>query len=434
MSEALPFIARRPTRSAPAANYCFEAIASSTQDMISVLDDLGRRIYVNPSFRALFGDAASEPGSDSFAEIHPQDRQRLRDLFRQVMGDGEGRRAEYRITDAQGELRYIESQSNVITCECGTPRRLVVVSRDTTARRLLENQLSDMKEALEQRVLQRTAELLKTNHRLENSVIELRAAHHELREREEDSRRTLARERELTEMKLRFVSMASHEFRTPLAMILSAADLLRDYDTRLPFEERREMLDDIHSAVWRLTEMLDEVLTLSRADAGRLEFNPRPMRVLAFCRSLLAERARACGESHLLHFAHVENDQVRCIDEKLLRLALDNLLANAVRYSPAGSTVRLSVQFEPEATVFEVTDQGIGIPESELPRIFETFFRASNVGCAPGTGLGLAIVERALRRHQGSITCRSRLGSGTTMRFLLPRSASPSTDTNTATP
>lgn len=432
MSEAVPFVLNRPLQPAQAASHCFEAIASSTQDMISVLDTVGRRIYVNQSFRALFGDAASEPGSDSFAQIHSEDQQRLRDLFQQVMRDGQGRRAEYRVIDARGELRYIESQSNIITCGCGTPLRLVVVSRDTTARRFLENQLADLNEALEQRVQRRTTELLETNCRLENSLIELRAAHRELHEREEDSRRTLARERELTEMKLRFVSMASHEFRTPLAMILSAADLLRDYDTRLPIDERREMLDDIHGAVWRLTQLLDEVLTLSKADAGRLEFNPRPVPVLAFCRGLLAERAKACGESHMLHFDHPETDQSRNIDEKLLRLTLDNLLANAVRYSPAGSTVRLRVRFEPEVTVFEVADQGIGIPESDLPRIFETFFRASNVGCTPGTGLGLAIVERALRRHQGSITCHSRLGSGTSMRFVLPRLISVLAKTDTA--
>jgi len=432
MSEALPFVTQSPIRPPQAANQCFEAIASSIQDMISVLDEAGRRVYVNPSFRALFGNAAGEIGSDSFAQIHPEDQQRLRDLFQQVMRDGQGRRAEYRIIDARGELRYIESQSNLITCGCGMPKRLVVVSRDTTARRFLENQLSDMKEALEQRVELRTAELLETNRCLENSVIELRAAHRELREREEDSRRTLARERELSEMKLRFVSMASHEFRTPLAMILSAADLLRDYDTRLPAEERREMLDDIHGAVWRLTELLDEVLMLSKADAGRLEFNPRPVAVLAFCRGLVAERSRACGESHQLRFEHPAADQSRSIDEKLLRLVLDNLLANAMRYSPAGSTVRLRVKFEAEATVFEVADEGIGIPDADRPRIFEAFFRAGNVGCTPGTGLGLAIVERALRRHHGSISCRSRPGGGTTMRVVLPRRL-PSANAGTAT-
>ncbi|MBI3149523.1 MAG: PAS domain-containing sensor histidine kinase [Betaproteobacteria bacterium] len=422
MSEALPQVYAAPPLAIPAPAHCFEAIAASTNDMISVLDETGARIYVNPAFRALFGEETGA-GTDSFAHIHSEDRPRLQSLFRQVMRDGRGQRAEYRVFDARGELRVLESQSNIITCQCGVPRWLVVVSRDTTARRSLEDELAHMRDALEIRIGQRTTELVDANRQLERSVAELRAAHRELREREEDSRRTLKRERELNEMKLRFVSMASHEFRTPLAMILSASDLLRDYDGRLPPDERREMLDDIHAAVWRLTKMLDEVLTLSRADAGRLEFAPRAVSVLALCRDILAERSRACGASHALVLESNQAETERPLDEKLLRLALDNLLANAVRYSPAGSKVRLVVRFAAQETLFEVIDQGIGVPETDQSRIFESFFRASNVGCTPGTGLGLAIVERVLRRHAGTITCTSNLGRGTCMRVCIPMAA-----------
>ncbi|CAG0994442.1 two-component system, OmpR family, phosphate regulon sensor histidine kinase PhoR [Burkholderiales bacterium] len=424
MSEAQP-IHLQATDASPRASeterHCFEALAASTHDMVAILDTSGQRLYVNPAFRALFGDAAASPGANSFAQVHPEDRVRVSRLFRSVAQDGRGQRAEYRVHDRFGAVRYLESQSNVIECHCGSARRVVVVSRDTTARRQMEDELRRLRDDLERRIVERTAELSETNLRLERTVCELRVAHRELREREEDSRRTLARERELNEMKLRFVSMASHEFRTPLAMILSASDLLRDYDARLPPEERREMLDDIHGAVWRLTEMLDEVLTLSRADAGRLDFKPQPMPVLEFCRALLAERSRACGGSHRFTLDAAPAEEIRLIDEKLLRLSLDNLLANAARYSPTGSEVRLAVNFTDQETVFEVIDQGIGIPDADQPRIFETFFRAGNVGCTPGTGLGLAIVDRALRRHQGQIRCISALGQGTRMEIRLPR-------------
>lgn len=424
MSEALPIITQTvPCGVSDDDNdlHCFESLAASTQDMVVILDEKGQRRYVNPAFRALFGEQASAPGANSFAQVHADDRARVARLFRSVAEDGRGQRAEYRVLDRFGQVRFLESQSNVIECPCGSTRRVVVVSRDTTERRRMEDELRRLRDDLERRIVERTAELSATNLRLERTVSELRIAHRELREREEDSRRTLARERELNEMKLRFVSMASHEFRTPLAMILSASDLLRDYDRRLPVEERREMLDDIHSAVWRLTEMLDEVLTLSRADAGRLEFKPQPVAIGEFCRGLLAERSRACGASHRFALDGLDIDETRLIDEKLLRLALDNLLANAVRYSPTGSEIRLKVQLSPEETAFEVVDQGIGIPEGDQARIFETFFRAGNVGCTPGTGLGLAIVERALRRHQGQIRCFSVLGEGTRMALSIPQ-------------
>lgn len=428
MSEALPVHAGTPAAHSAgggeASLLCFESLAASTHDMVAILDEAGRRLYVNPAFRALFGDPASTVGGNSFAQVHHEDRARITRLFRSVAEDGRGQRAEYRVTDRFGQVRYLESQSNVIECCCGSARRVVVVSRDTTARRQMEDELRRLRDDLERRIVERTSELSETNLRLERTVSELRTAHRELGEREEDSRRTLARERELNEMKLRFVSMASHEFRTPLAMILSASDLLRDYDGRLPVEERRDMLDDIHAAVWRLTEMLDEVLTLSRADAGRLEFKPEPLPVLEFCRGLLTERSRACGASHRFELEAPDEEFTRVLDERLLRLALDNLLANAVRYSPPGSEVRLVVKLRPEATVFEVIDQGIGIPEADQPRIFETFFRAGNVGCTPGTGLGLAIVERALRRHQGQILCSSKLGQGTRMQVTLPWASS----------
>lgn len=398
----------------------FDAIASSTADMIVVLDAAGRRLYANQAFNRLFGEHSAEPGSDSFAEVHPDDRSRIRRLFMEVLASGKGARAEYRVIDRDGGIRYIESQSNVIDSPQSGAPRIVVVSRDTTDRRRYEDELGRLNRELESRIEARTAQLAASKGQLERTLVDLQAAHRELREREEDARRALDKERELNELKLRFVSMTSHEFRTPLTMILSASELLRNYDTRLSGDERQEVLTDIRNAVGRMTVMLDEVLTISRADAGRLELNPKPMAVAEFCRGLVRELEKACLHSHRLVLKAPAHDVTRLMDEKLLRLILTNLLSNAIKYSPAGSEVILCLDFEAGNTLFEVIDKGIGIPDEDQPRMFDTFFRAKNVGQIAGTGLGLAIVRRAVQRHNGYIACDSRVGVGTCFSLKIP--------------
>ncbi|MDT3736377.1 MAG: PAS domain-containing sensor histidine kinase [Denitratisoma sp.] len=396
--------------------HCFHAVADSTSDMIAVLDAEGRRLYANPALARLLGETGSLVGTDSFLDIHPDDRDRMRALFRQVATQGSGARAEYRLIDGRGGTCFLESQSNVV-CDGSEPLRVVVVSRDVTERRRLEDTLSRLNRELESRIEARTAQLSAAKGQLEGTVAELQAAHGELRTREEDARRALERARELHELKLRFVSMTNHEFRTPLTTILSASELLRTYDGRFSEKERLEILDDIRSAVGRMTLMLDQVLTISRSDAGRLEFQPEPVSVTGFARDLLGKLEKAALGSHRFALESQAAETTRPLDARLLTLILQNLLSNAVKYSAHGSQVTLRVAAEAAATVFEVADEGIGIPEEDRANLFKTFFRGSNVGRIAGTGLGLAIVKRAVQRHGGAIACESVLGGGS--RFIV---------------
>ena len=242
---------------------------------------------------------------------------------------------------------------------------------------------------------------------------------------EAEVREALEQQRALNELRSRFVAMTSHEFRTPLAAILSAEEVLRHYGDRLPAAERIETLDSIASGVQRMSRMLDRVLLLGRADAQMLEFRPHGVDLPALCRQLVDE-ARA---QHPEGSAQVVAEWGAGVgrgpyDEKLLRHIFGNLLSNAIKYSPAGGTVRFSVKREGEgaqaATVFAVSDEGIGIPPDEVPHLFESFHRASNVGAIPGTGLGLAIVKNAVQMHGGTIEVRSQLGRGTTFTVRLP--------------
>ncbi|HSI53217.1 MAG: 7TM diverse intracellular signaling domain-containing protein [Ramlibacter sp.] len=243
----------------------------------------------------------------------------------------------------------------------------------------------------------------------------------ERKKSESEIREALEQQRALNELRSRFVAMTSHEFRTPLAAILSAEELLRHYGDRLPPAERIEILDSIASGVQRMSRMMDRVLLLGKADAGMLEFAPEPIELLPLCRKFVDEARAQQPDSHsevVTEFG--EGVGEGRYDEKLLRHIFSNLLSNALKYSPGGGKVGFKVRREGDATVFQVADQGIGIPPEEVSHLFESFHRASNVGAIQGTGLGLAIVKNAVEMHGGAIEVDSRLGEGTTFTVRLP--------------
>lgn len=242
---------------------------------------------------------------------------------------------------------------------------------------------------------------------------------------EEEIRAALEKQKELNYLKSRFVSMTSHEFRTPLATILSSAELLKYYGERLPKEERAGLVDAVENAVRRMTRMMDDVLVIGKAEADRLECNPAPIDVRDFCATVIRETVRAeeaegrRGERIVLD---MPADEVHAsLDEKLARFILGNLLSNGLKYSPDGGKVTLEVRAEPGQLRLTVTDGGIGIPAEDIPHLFEPFHRAKNVGTLPGTGLGLAIVKKAVDLHRGSIEVSSTLGAGTRFVVTLPR-------------
>ncbi|WP_341903481.1 7TM diverse intracellular signaling domain-containing protein [Polaromonas sp. YR568] len=244
----------------------------------------------------------------------------------------------------------------------------------------------------------------------------------ERKQSEEDTREALEQQRALNELRTRFVAMTSHEFRTPLAGILSAEELLRHYGNRLPEPEKLEILDSIAGGVQRMTRMLDRVLLLGKADAQLLEFEPRQVELRGLCQEWLEEARMQQPDSLCeLELDYTSSVQSGLFDDRLLRHIFGNLLSNAVKYSPLGGTVRLSVFDEGSEVVMEVSDQGIGIPEEEIPHLFESFHRASNVGGIQGTGLGLAIVKNAVECHGGRIAVRSAAGEGSTFSVRLPR-------------
>ncbi len=256
--------------------------------------------------------------------------------------------------------------------------------------------------------------------RVEERTAELRIANEQLREAHVQVSRALEKEKELGELKSRFVSTTSHEFRTPLTTILSSAEMLEHYASGWPEGRKLEHLRRIQAAVKNMTTLLNDVLIIGKAEANRIEFAPAPIDLLKFCREMVEEQQLADGARHVLTFAgQAECAQAR-MDENLLRHILSNSLSNAIKYSPQGSTVQFELTCRAGQAIFQITDQGIGIPPEDLVHLFEAFHRASNVRNIPGTGLGLTIVKRSVDLHGGTIRVASQVGVGTTVTVTLP--------------
>jgi PAS domain S-box-containing protein len=226
--------------------------------------------------------------------------------------------------------------------------------------------------------------------------------------------RSLAREKELGQLKSSFVSMVSHEFRTPLAIIMSSAEILRDYLEQLEPEERRQHLQSIQKNTRRMAELMEEVLLLGRFDAGRMEFEPAEMDLRALGNRTREEVLAATDRACEIDFRIDPGITNAKSDERLLRHIFTNLLTNAVKYSEPGSNVEFVIERRGRNAVCRVKDRGIGIPESDQAGLFKAFQRGGNVGQRPGTGLGLVIVKRCVELHGGEISVESKVGEGTT--------------------
>jgi signal transduction histidine kinase len=252
-----------------------------------------------------------------------------------------------------------------------------------------------------------------------HDITERRRAEAERLEKEQ-LRLALNKEAELRRQRDRFVSMVSHEFRTPLTVIAANNGLLERYYTRMDENTRREYFARTEEAVQSLTEMLDDMLTILRAEAIGPRFNPGSLDLVALCAGLAEDTRRNCGGSHQVVFETALETVEAQADADLLRHAVSNLLNNAVKYSPANSIVRLTLERSDDQVVIGVADQGIGIPAAAQAQLFEAFFRAPNARSIPGTGLGLSIARQAVELHGGMLTVESVEGEGSVFKVILP--------------
>lgn len=269
-------------------------------------------------------------------------------------------------------------------------------------------QIQKLNEDLEKRVKQRTAELAEAIQKIEISQLEVVKA--------------LEKERELNLMKSQFVTVASHEFRTPLATILSSTSLISKYTTTADNEKREKHIQRIKATVNNLTEILNDFLSIGKLEEGKVKCIPVLLDLKAFWEGLIEEMKELCKPGQTIRLKY-DGKSEAWLDKQLLRNVLFNLLSNAIKYSGEGSQILVQTSCSEEQVKIDIHDQGIGISQVDQPYIFDRFFRASNAGAAQGTGLGLNIVKGYVELMDGAVSLTSTLGRGTTFHVSLVNKA-----------
>ncbi|AFZ20225.1 hybrid sensor histidine kinase/response regulator [Allocoleopsis franciscana] len=412
----------------------FRQLAENIKEVFWVTSvDRTQVIYVSPGYELVWHSSSKQLYEQPMSwvdAVHPEDRERVCTTIE--TRQGEEYEQEYRIMGPDRSIYWIRDRAFPVKNEMGQVYRLVGLSEDITVRKLAEEEIC----------------------------------------------KALQRERELSELKTSFVAMTSHEFRTPLTTIQSSVELLEHYSHNLSEEKQQIHLHRISRSVERMVEMLNDILLISESEAGQLKFNPTPIDLVKFCQRVVEELGhndqRQPARSNPISVCHRKSsipdasltanlpvhhlnanegapseqvqtlehasafflgvgriafklrgalpthDGLALMDAKLLLQILTNLLLNALKYSAADSTVQFDLIYLDHKAVFRIQDQGIGIPTADQCHLFESFFRASNIGTIQGTGLGLAIVKQCVDLHQGEITVDSVEGMGTTFTVTLP--------------
>ncbi|MBX7127242.1 MAG: PAS domain-containing protein [Cyclobacteriaceae bacterium] len=345
--------------------------------------------YVKSSVSAevleLYGVSVDQFARDPailYRMTHPDDLEQVNRKLEQAFLLKSGYESEHRIILKGGKVRWVYQRAAFR--EIDGQEQLVGITQDNT-------ELVEYRRHLEDKVLERTRDLDEA----------------------------LRKEKELTEMKTRFVNTASHEFRTPLTTIHIASGYLRKYHSRLDSADLMGKLEVIDRQVATMIRLLDDVLMIGKTEPNKVQVVLSRISIEPFV-ELIVRQVEEQSARHSIAVVLDSDLQFIQSDEKLLLSILLNLLTNAVKYSPDAPDIQLTIGRSGEECKITITDHGIGIPDKELPQIFESFLRGSNVGTIPGTGLGLAIVKDAVERLHGRITIESKVAQGTTFSVWLP--------------
>ncbi len=277
------------------------------------------------------------------------------------------------------------------------------------------NQQADL-EAINEEIKKLNSNL---EEQVENRTIELKNILNELEASKEELTISLEKEKEVNDLKSRFVSMASHEFRTPLSTILSSISLLSKYSTTEEQPKRDKHIERIKSSVKSLTDILNEFLSLGKIEEGKVDVNPDTFDLTEFISTIVYEMNVLLKPGQNIHYTHV-GSPLTFSDSNLLKHVVINLLSNAIKFSPENSTITIESEIANNNTQLKISDKGIGIPLNDQAHLFERFFRATNVTNIQGTGLGLHIVGRYIDLLNGTIQYTSELENGSTFTINYP--------------
>lgn len=372
----------------------FRALIENALDIITVVSSDGIIDYESPSVERVLGYKPEElVGKNIFDYIHTEDRVNLAHTLNQVIQSSNLTLSiEFRFQHQDGSWRILEAVGkHLLERDSGSPfttsQKVEIESKNIPAKRL--------------------------------SIV-LNSRDITERKRAEEIRNTLLRERELSEARFNFVSMMSHEFRNPLTRIRVSSELLKNFKDKTTEAQQERCLNNLESAAREMTQLLEDILIITRAEVGKLTLNLNDCNLVEFCSNLVEEMQLDAGSKYKLLFAIRGECNPAYLDENILKHILVNLLSNAIKYSPEGGNIGFQLSCQNGDAIFQVQDQGIGIPIEDQQQLFGSFHRGRNVGKIPGTGLGLSIVKRFVDLHGGKISITSDVGVGTTFTVILP--------------
>lgn len=301
------------------------------------------------------------------------------------------------------------------------------IVHDISEIREAEKTIFELNEKLEKKVEERTDQLteavnklLNTNTKLQSQVEKRKKIEEALRESQRELEIALQKEKELNELKSKFVTMASHEFRTPLSTILSSSTLIGKYTDAETQAKREKHINRIKNSVNHLVNILNDLLSIGKIEEGKTEVKPEEFDLVQVLDEIMEQMEQNTKQGQQLQ---LKSDWVKkkvVLDSYLFRNICLNLISNAIKYSPEGKEIDICICEHESGFIFKVVDHGIGIPEEEQKGLFERFFRANNVTNIQGTGLGLSIVKSYTNLMGGEINFESKLGEGTTFFVKLP--------------
>ncbi len=302
---------------------------------------------------------------------------------------------------------------NVANIYLGNQRFRIESFLDITDRKNSELALKKANELLELKVQERTIDLQLLVHKLKEEVSEREKAEKELR-------RLLENEKEVGDLKTRFISLVSHEFRTPMTIIRSAAQMIDKFKEKLSDDEKTEKIKRILVTVDTMSDILENVLFIGKTDSGTVSLNPRQVDLKEYCLNIINDLQLGLNIRRNVNFTTASDDNTTYVDIKLLRHILFNLLSNAIKFSDENTTIDFMLECHRDRSVFTIKDYGIGIPAEEQEKIFELFYRARNTGAVSGTGLGMSVIIRSVKLQGGKIELTSKVNSGTTIKVTIP--------------
>jgi two-component system, LuxR family, sensor kinase FixL len=406
------------------------SILDTAIDGIILIDEKGVIQLVNQAVEKMFGYVYQELNGQNISKLMHSPNQENHDAYLQrYRNTGEKRiigvGREVTAQKKNGEVFPLRLAVSEVSIE--GVRYFTGILHDLTDQKVAEDQLYKLTQELELKVQQRTEELgeavnklLRVNQQYKQEISERIDIQNELIEKEAELKSLLNKEIELNQMKSRFVSMASHEFRTPLSTILSSAALIGRYTDTTDQEKREKHIGKIKNAVSNLTNILNDFLSLEKLEEGSLAPRLETVKIHSFCHDLVEEINLILKEGQHLRLQVDEQIDTLQSDPRFLYNALVNILSNAIKYSPEKSEIVFRVACKGDKVVFSVQDQGMGIPEDEQPMLFNRFFRARNAVNIQGTGLGLHIVKRYLDLLSGEISFESKPGKGTRFDIFIP--------------